>query len=211
MQKIIAKKDTNENYFDKCDDSILLQIFDFLPKKDLLTASLVCKRFFIVSSDNKLWSKIAVNYLKTNCPNFNPEEPQKKFSPQDSIKDLYLMSIYKRFKKNSELKKAQTISFFTNQKKYQLPDRKSASYDFSPLASGLPIGQFVYNFVGKKIERLFMNRKLKKIHREEIAIENKFKELKLKNDQRFKSSIEDALEVSDCIPESSITRIQGRV
>lgn len=46
-------------------DEILIAIFDFLGREDILNVSLVCKAFYNTSSDNKIWiKKLSYAYLQ---------------------------------------------------------------------------------------------------------------------------------------------------
>lgn len=46
--------------FDRLSDDVILRIFRYLPHKEILRNSTVCKRWFKIASDSRLWSQVSL-------------------------------------------------------------------------------------------------------------------------------------------------------
>ncbi|KAF5306975.1 hypothetical protein FQR65_LT07197 [Abscondita terminalis] len=49
------------NHFQQLSDEVILQIFYWLPKRSMINASLVCRRWYRLSQDDSLWSRMDVS------------------------------------------------------------------------------------------------------------------------------------------------------
>ncbi|CAG9764742.1 unnamed protein product [Ceutorhynchus assimilis] len=57
---VIRTSDKN-NYFDLLSDEVILQIFRWLPKNSLIEVGLCCRRFYGLSQDESLWTRMDVS------------------------------------------------------------------------------------------------------------------------------------------------------
>jgi len=79
---------------DDLPDEILLMIFEYLPKKELLTCSSVCSRWRSVTQDENLWKEIYLERVKistfflTNLMQRGVETLTVKFSTVSAAKSV---------------------------------------------------------------------------------------------------------------------------
>ncbi|ERL87642.1 hypothetical protein D910_05033 [Dendroctonus ponderosae] len=67
VTKTVVQTTDKINYFDLLSDEVILQVFRWLPKSNLKDVALCCKRFYRLSEDESLWTRmdLAGKHLKS--------------------------------------------------------------------------------------------------------------------------------------------------